>query len=380
MRILHLFPEYLPPTMVWAHTQLTHCPAVEIHIAGLTYLTEYFPKKDFIFWDNPKYNFPKCVQPAVHQLLSKTGQYEAALADYAARAAIDVLHLHFGHIGADYAALGTRLGIPVVVSFYGFDYQRVLFEKPRYIPKYQKMFQVAHAITCEGPYAASQLQAMGCPSSKIHLIPLGVDVSHIPYRLRQKYPNALRLAQVATITPHKGQLLSIQAFHQALQTIPDMHLTLYGPVRNPGYAQALYTYIHQHSLDHHIRICGSLPYPQLHQMLFDDQVFIHPSVHSKEGDREGGAPVVLLDAQATGMPVISTRHCDIPAVVKHRITGILCEEADQNGLCSAILEFARMDEQTYHTYAQQARSNIEASFSAVQTSQQLVALYEHTLA
>lgn len=379
MKVLHLFPEYLPRTMAWAHTQLAHCSTIETHIAGLNYLPEYFPKNDFIFWSNPKYSFPKCVQPVIHQLLSKTGQYEKALADYATRAAIEILHLHFGHTGADYAALGTRLNIPVVVSFYGFDYRRILLEKPRYISKYRRMFEEVHAITCEGPYAARQLQAMGCPPSKIHQIPLGVDVGNIPYLLRPKHPNMLRLVQIATIAPHKGQLHSIQAFHQALETIPDMHLTLFGPVYNPAYAQALQTYIHKHNLKDNIRIYGSLPYQHLHQMLHNDQVFIHPSIHSKEGDCEGGAPVVLLDAQATGMPVISTRHCDIPSVVAHRISGMLCSETDQDALCSAILEFARMDQQTYHTYAQYARRHIESTFSAAQTSQQLAALYAYTL-
>ena len=35
-------------------------------------------------------------------------------------------------------------------------------------------------------------------------------------------------------------------------------------------------------------------------------------------DCEGGAPIVLLDAQATGLPIISTKHCDIPDEVSHK--------------------------------------------------------------
>lgn len=38
---------------------------------------------------------------------------------------------------------------------------------------------------------------------------------------------------------------------------------------------------------------------------------------------EGGAPIALLDAQATGLPVLSTRHCDIPFEVEHERTGLL---------------------------------------------------------
>ena len=61
-------------------------------------------------------------------------------------------------------------------------------------------------------------------------------------------------------------------------------------------------------------------------------VFIQPSCYTATRDCEGGAPLVLLNAQATGMPVITTTHCDIPDEVIHNETGLLTAERDIEGL------------------------------------------------
>ncbi len=61
-----------------------------------------------------------------------------------------------------------------------------------------------------------------------------------------------------------------------------------------------------------------------------------PVATLKDMDCEGGAPVVLLDAQATGMPVISTTHCDIPDEVVHGETGLLSPEKDVGALAELI--------------------------------------------
>jgi len=94
-------------------------------------------------------------------------------------------------------------------------------------------------------------------------------------------------------------------------------------------------------------------------------VFIHPNQYGEKRDSEGGAPVVLMDAQATGMPVLSTFHCDIPIVVIHGVTGILVKEKDVNGLAEAIKKFYDMEESVYLEYCEQARKHIEENCDSV---------------
>jgi colanic acid/amylovoran biosynthesis glycosyltransferase len=94
-----------------------------------------------------------------------------------------------------------------------------------------------------------------------------------------------------------------------------------------------------------------------------------------DGDCEGGAPIVLLDAKATGMPIISTRHCDIPQEVVDGVTGILSEEGDIDGLADAIRVFYRMPGADYLAYAHAARRHVELDFDARICASRMEALY-----
>jgi hypothetical protein len=58
---------------------------------------------------------------------------------------------------------------------------------------------------------------------------------------------------------------------------------------------------------------------------------------ARDGDAEGGAPVVLSQALASGVPVVSTRHCDIPWVVDHERTGFIVESDDVESAASHLV-------------------------------------------
>jgi colanic acid/amylovoran biosynthesis glycosyltransferase len=66
-------------------------------------------------------------------------------------------------------------------------------------------------------------------------------------------------------------------------------------------------------------------------------VVIHPSVTARDGDSEGGAPTVLLEAQAVGTPIVTTRHADIPHVVPEGPGVWLCDERDVPSLGDALV-------------------------------------------
>lgn len=57
-------------------------------------------------------------------------------------------------------------------------------------------------------------------------------------------------------------------------------------------------------------------------------IFMLPSITAQNGDTEGGAPVAILEAQATGLPVISSYHADIPKVVVDGKSALLAPERD----------------------------------------------------
>lgn len=66
-------------------------------------------------------------------------------------------------------------------------------------------------------------------------------------------------------------------------------------------------------------------------------IFLHPSVVSADGDTEGGAPTVLLEAQAMGLPVVSTLHADIPNVTVPGKSALLVAERDADAIAEVLV-------------------------------------------
>jgi colanic acid/amylovoran biosynthesis glycosyltransferase len=75
----------------------------------------------------------------------------------------------------------------------------------------------------------------------------------------------------------------------------------------------------------------------------ESHLFLHPSEQTLDGDREG-IPNSLLEAMATGLPCITTRHGGIPEAVTHLESGILVRESDLEGLADWLERLARDDE------------------------------------
>lgn len=274
---------------------------------------------------------------------------------------IDLVHCHFAHVGWHYRRLARHLAAPLVVSFYGWDYVSLAQIDTVWTRRLATLFDEAACFLCEGSHGASLLREQGCPEDKIRVALLGVDVTSVPFVARAKHAGELRLVQVASFRDKKGHVDTVAAFADALASCPNMHLTLIGAT-DGSVQDAIKQLMRTKGLQGKVNLQSGIAPAALHAQLNDYQVFIHPSRHAEDGDCEGGAPVVLLDAQATGMPVISTTHCDIPQEVIDGQTGILCPERDVVGLSKAIQAFYAMDQGRYAMFSQAARKHVERHF------------------
>jgi colanic acid/amylovoran biosynthesis glycosyltransferase len=88
-----------------------------------------------------------------------------------------------------------------------------------------------------------------------------------------------------------------------------------------------------------------------------------PSVTASDGDTEGGAPVVLSEMLATGMPVISTTHCDIPGVVDYGIENWLVAERDVQALVDRV-QWLVDHASSWDEFLFAGRCHIEQEFNA----------------
>src|SRR6516162_1337776 len=84
-----------------------------------------------------------------------------------------------------------------------------------------------------------------------------------------------------------------------------------------------------------VHFVGFLPQPKLLDLYAGSHLFLHPSEISPNQDQEG-VPNSVLEAMATGLPVVATRHGGIPEAVDHGRTGFLVAEEDHVGLADAM--------------------------------------------
>jgi glycosyltransferase involved in cell wall biosynthesis len=265
----------------------------------------------------------------------------------------DVVHAHFGPAGARVALACASLGIPVVTSFYGFD-SGSHAQSLRGRAELMALRMARATITAEGPFLARRLQALGMRADRVKLLPLCLPSWALsePVRTASPWDNELHLLQVARFVEKKGVDTTLLAVAEARRNGIPVRLTLVGDGELRPKLQALAA---DNRLGDAVRWPGFLPYADLPRLLASAHAFIQPSRTATDGDTEGGHPTTLIEALAQGVPVISTRHADIPLVVRDSETGLLSAEGDSSAVAQSIATLHRSRERL-HAMSGKART------------------------
>ena len=105
---------------------------------------------------------------------------------------------------------------------------------------------------------------------------------------------------------------------------------------------------------------------------------MQPSVTAQNGDSEGGAPTTLLEAQACGVPVVSSLHADIPEVVLDGTSGFLVPERDSDSIAER-LESLITHQEICATMGKEGRKHIELNYNISKEIVKLETVYDNLL-
>jgi colanic acid/amylovoran biosynthesis glycosyltransferase len=187
----------------------------------------------------------------------------------------------------------------------------------------------------------------------------------------------------ASFREKKGLPDALEALGRLHRELRDLQITIIGdadsdPRSQPEKARIL-AKLEEHHLQPKVRLLGYQSHAVLLTEAYKHHLFAAPSLTAADGDTEGGAPVTLIEMVATGMPVISTNHCDIPSVVIDGTTGLLANEKDVEGLLCHLRWFVAHPEQ-WEEMARAGRSHVEANYDAIKQAHRLRDLYVSLLA
>lgn len=364
LSVLHSRRTWLPRTETWLYDQIRNLPGdIVSHVVcerlensdcfGAVSLTHLGARPDFY------------LQRAIRKLglLPHLSSYDRVARSIGAT----ILHSHFGDAAWRDSALASALNLVHVVTFYGLDVNFLPRKDPRWIGRYQEVFGKAAAILCEGPHMARCLEAMGCPKDKLRVHHLGVEVAEIPYATRSRRADEpFKVLIASSFREKKGIPDALKAVARLAQTCP-VEVTLVGDASHEARSQRERARIEQTLASCHlegsVRRLGFVSQRELRRIALEHHVFLAPSLTASDGDTEGGAPVAILEMMATGMPVVSTTHCDIPELVEHETTGLLAPECDVDALAAHLAELAGFPER-WGPMGRAARDKVEAGFDA----------------
>jgi colanic acid/amylovoran biosynthesis glycosyltransferase len=242
----------------------------------------------------------------------------------------DIVHAHFGPIGCEMAEITEAAGVPLITSLYGVD-AAVLPYMAHWRQAYKRLFDCGDLFLAEAPEMRRKVIAAGAPPERTVMQPIVIDLTRYPRWTPSPEPRVLFAGR---FIEKKGLLDAIAAFDRACAAEPAARLTIVGDGPDGADAQAL---VRRLPSAHAIEFVGSQPHAVLMRMLAAATVLIHPSVTAVDGDSEGGAPTILLEAQAIGTPIVTTRHADIPYVAPEGPGVRLCDEHDIAALGDALI-------------------------------------------
>ncbi|MBU0713045.1 glycosyltransferase [bacterium] len=375
--------KYLAPNNNWIYNQFTNFKYFDYIIVANSYQDpEIFPieKGKLYLFPKMKYGelplFQHLFRAIVYRIFVKTGLDNCCFYFALRNKEVSIIHAHFANNAYKYLGLIRKLKVPFVISFYGYDYEMLPRQFPIWKSRYQELFHAATAIICEGEYGKKQLIKSGCPSEKIYVNHLGIDVEKIPFKIRKwSIGETIRFCQIASFVQKKGHEYTIKAFASFLNHYPNAHLTLIGSGQLLPDIKKLAESLR---ILEKVDFIDFVPYHELYHELMKYHLFIHPSVTADDGDCEGGAPVILLDAQATGLPVISTFHCDIPEEVIHGKSGYLVQEKNVKQLEEMMEEFVEKPA-LIRMFGEYGRKHVELNYNVLSCSQNLETIYENIM-
>jgi colanic acid/amylovoran biosynthesis glycosyltransferase len=284
----------------------------------------------------------------------------------------DIVHCHFGPsgiIGALMKSIGVVKG-KLIISFHAYDLTSYVQKNDEKI--YEKLFDVGDLFQPISNYWKEELIKLGCAEEKIIVHRMGVDVDKFSLS-KTKYNNStvIRFLSVARLIEKKGIEYGIRAFAKIAEKFSNVEYLIVGdgPLRN-----RLIQLIEVLNVKDKIQLLGWMKQHEILDLMDKCMILLAPSITDKNNEKEG-IPVVLMEAMAKGLPVISTYHSGIPELVINNKTGLLVGEKNENELVNKI-EYLISKPKMIKMLGIEGRKVIEENFNIHKLNHILIRKYQ----
>lgn len=284
--------------------------------------------------------FPRTIKERARSLIERKvlgldqgTQLHKRTVEFLLKRKIQVVLAEYGNMGEALLGVCMDAGIPMVAHFHGYDAHRHAIVEQHH--GYQALFAHAAAIVVVSRSMEDRLLDLGAPREKLYYNCYGIDVEHFTGGDPEHAPP--HFVGVGRFVEKKAAHLTILAFKKVLEQVPDARLTLVGDgVLRPACAQLLKAL----GIEGQVDLPGVQGAEVIASLMAGSRAFVQHSVVAADGDSEG-TPLAVLEAMATGIPVVATRHAGISDVVDHGVRGLLGGEYDVDAMAANMIRVAQ---------------------------------------
>ena len=296
------------------------------------------------------YTLPDATQHAVIERMRSEG--------------VTLIHAHFGPAGLRMLPVARALGVPLIVTFHGFDVMRLPRQDASYRRALIELFESAWSIAVSDDVHA-RLAQLGCRD--LRRLYLGVPIREhgYPRRSPERTSDApVRVVAVSRLVPYKSVPDLVDAV-RATDGSVELHIVGDGEDRANVEAHA--------DGDPRVVLHGTCSPEEVRRQLAEADIFVINSRSLPSGEAEAFG-ITVLEAMEAGLPVIGTRHGGIRESVVHGETGLLIEAGDTAALQRAIEQLAG-DRARRDAMGEAGRHRVEAEFEIGACTERLLAFY-----
>jgi colanic acid/amylovoran biosynthesis glycosyltransferase len=282
---------------------------------------------------------------------------------------IDHVHCHFANHPAAAGFVIRRLtGIPYSFTAHGSD-----LHVDRHM-LCQKLDEAAFAVPISQYNRDLMTEECGeHVREKLFIIHCGVDTEMFRPTGERTNEGRFTIASVGTLHEVKGQRYLVEACRLLREGGIDVVCELIGdgPDRT-----ALTRQVTAAGLEDRVTLLGRRDRRAVSELLRRAHVLAAPSVPTRSGKREG-IPIVLMEAMASGVPVVASRISGIPELVDDGVSGLLVPPGDARSLAGALARL-HADASFRERLAQAGRAKVEAEFDLHRNAAELVRQFTRT--
>ncbi|NJA05743.1 glycosyltransferase [Methylococcaceae bacterium WWC4] len=249
-----------------------------------------------------------------------------------------LIHAHFGPDAAMIMPFAKRNNIPLIVTMHGIDVQQsrwrqVLSGKLSnwlFLLREKSLYDYASKVVVVSEYLKIRLLSRGCPAEKIEVIYIGTDIQKFNIGRHQRF--RFRLVNVSRHVDWKGIDTILKALSILVREFPAVQLIQIG---SGSETEKLKSLARELNVERHVEWRGSLCHQEVVLEMQRAELYVHAARYDKNGQTEAFG-ISLIEAQACGLPVVSTNSGGIAEAVSFDCRDFLVEENDYIDLANKV--------------------------------------------